>query len=272
MTRAVALYYGSQSTALFPDKKSTPALAVNKSGTIYYGYLATGNASGKININYSGNTYNLTAPPACSPGTYSADGFIPCIDCGLGHYCAGGMQRAACTGGAIGCNGTKHAADVPAPTFANRELTLAEVTANVPSTNFSQWKKLSSCASGSGPIYGQPGHPDTNIPCATGTIGPGTYLFMVRYSYTGFAGTTDIFGSDSTRSNVRILIFDHPVSYKTFTVTDSFWNWVDLNHTTFTNYSFQVPQGSYYQNNNYTNVSGMPGSINIFSMSVFELN
>jgi len=62
---AATLYYGAENVRLTSNQYSSPALAVDHGGTIHYGYLANGLASGKINVDYNSQTYHLISPPPC---------------------------------------------------------------------------------------------------------------------------------------------------------------------------------------------------------------
>ena len=275
------LHYGEKSEPLFSDRKSTPALIVQIEEVLHYGYLTPGVVSGKLIIEKSpGERYSLTVPPSCAPGTYSDDSYIPCQPCGIGHYCTGGNNRQACTWGACGCTGTNHTTDNMSPSgcsgILNREMTLAEVEQWIPVTDMSQWRMLSGCHTQYAPWYGEgtsvPGYMNTAPGCATATIGPGTYLFIIRTG--GFcSGNIDMFsGAANSTTNLRIIVFDHPVSYKTLHVTNSYYNWVDLNNTEFTSYSFRVPSPAVFcTNGNYTNITGLPGAANTTTIYVFEL-
>ena len=271
------LHYGEKSEPLFSDRKSTPALIVQIEEVLHYGYLTPGVVSGKLIIEKSpGERYSLTVPPSCAPGTYSEDSYIPCQPCGIGHYCTGGSHRAACTWGACGCTGTDHASDNMSPSgcsgILNREMTLAEVEQWIPVTDMSQWQKLSDCSSYSQSdcsISTLPGYQELYPGCAAGTIGPGTYLFILRVSA---CPGVDVLSGHSGVSSVRMIIFDHPVSYKSLHVCNSISNWVDLNNIEFTSHSFVVPLGGYCSNNNYTNLTGLPGSASaVMRMYVYEL-
>ena len=275
------LHYGEKSEPLFSDRKSTPALIVQIEEVLHYGYLTPGVVSGKLIIEKSpGERYSLTVPPSCAPGTYSDDSYIPCQPCGIGHYCTGGNNRQACTWGACGCTGTNHTTDNMSPSgcagILNREMTLAEVNTYIPVTDMSQWKMLSGCSvmNQSMPCTLPEGGMNTYDGCATGTIGPGTYLF-IETGYFNCTGVVDIFNGESGKNtNVRMMIFDRPVSYKTLLGCNSVYNWVDLDHTVFTSYSFRVPGGGgqygYCSNNNYTNITGLPGEA-VANLYVFEL-
>jgi hypothetical protein len=107
--------------------------------------------------------------------------------------------------------------------------------------------------------------------CATGTIGPGTYLFVVRHTSPGL-GPDSFTGAANAISNTRIIVFDHPVSYKSIHINASLWNWIDLDHTTFTTASYHVPLGNYAKNGVYSNISGFPGNTTTGAvLHVYEL-
>ena len=111
---AYNLNYGTGSLPLTADKKTFPSLAVQIGETVYYGALFTYPAqTNTIRLDVNGTLY--WAGVYCAAGTYSAKGHEPCSDCGAGYYCTGGLHRAACTGGVVGCPCMNHAANDAAP-------------------------------------------------------------------------------------------------------------------------------------------------------------
>jgi hypothetical protein len=274
---ATLKYSGGGSVPLTAIKQTTPSLVILMNGTKHYGAMISGTApSDAIKINKDGTTYWIGS--YCAPGKYSATGTSACQDCGIGYYCEGGnYSRAACTYGSVSCNGINHAFDPPLPGEAppmNKELTLAQVNQWIPATSFSQWKKISGCSNFQEPGYSAgpvTGFQNSAYGCATGTIGPGTYLFITRTSFCNSGGSDIFSGISRDTTAVRIIIFDHAVSYKIIHVNNSFYPWIDLDHDIFTSHSFAVPSAGYCSNNNYTNISGLPGDTTVPNMYIYEL-
>ena len=118
---AYNLNYGTGSLPLTVDKKTFPSLAVQIGETVYYGALFTYPANpNTIRLDVNGTLY--WAGVYCAAGTYSAKGHEPCSACGAGYYCTGGLHRAACTYGMVGCPGANHTADL-APTCSSDQCT-----------------------------------------------------------------------------------------------------------------------------------------------------
>ncbi|MDR0741293.1 MAG: hypothetical protein LBF28_00785 [Rickettsiales bacterium] len=96
---AATLHYGSYSTTLTEDRKTTPSLNVLMDGKRYYGALGiitSGGQSG-LNLSYDGSHYILGE--YCGGGTYSSNDVSPCTNCEVGYYCTGGSHREACAAG-----------------------------------------------------------------------------------------------------------------------------------------------------------------------------
>ncbi len=269
---ALSLHIGDASVPLSITRNTSPSLAVGIGNTVYFGALFTDVApTGTLRINISGTQYWLGE--YCAPGTYLPPGEFRCIDCGLGHYCTGGRHRAACSGGIIGCPGTRASADVAAPKFANRLLTADEITANVTPTDLSQWRQISCCATAYEKDYDTL-HNDLSLVntaqgCANNTLSPGTYLFTVRTTSFCNNSVDPLSGHALSAFSANMLIFDHDVSYKTIHASGVYYHFVDTDGPEFTNWDFHVPQTSFCTNDLRANVDGLNNVPRV--MCVYEL-
>ncbi len=261
---ALSLHIGDASVPLSDTKNTSPALAVNVRDKTYYGALfADAPASKTLRIEFKGTDYWLGE--FCAPGTYAPSGTNTCIACGVGHYCTGGHHRESCTYGAIGCPGTQNALDGALPDGApiNNLMTLAQVNEFIPVTNADQWQKISCC---NAPQWAEakPSNPsalnNAQYACATGTIGPGTYLFFTHYK-SGSLGTVidSINGETYSMSNAVIAVFDHPVSYASIHGISIFQHFIDTEHPTYTEWDFSTAPVTGWNtvNTNETNISNI---------------
>jgi hypothetical protein len=109
--------------------------------------------------------------------------------------------------------------------------------------------------------------------CATGTIGPGTYLFVERYQNNIYsAGNIDsVTGEPDMISSAHIAVFDHPVGYKSMHGAGIFHNFVDANNAVFTSYTMMFPPGSWTANENNVNISSISDEIGPANLCVYEL-
>jgi hypothetical protein len=251
--------------------------SINKANELLYGQATTyavddAHRSNLVTVSIADLEMN-TKIKLCAPGTYmpaqSAD--YECVDCGLGHYCSGGRHRAVCTGGAIACNGINHTAD--ATTDANRlnrVLKKDEVVAWIPQTNIGRWGKVSCC----GVLKNGKLVVDmTGIPCATGTIGPGTYLFVERYGERKNQKEKDpIDGKQNYVSSAHMAVFDHPVGYQSKHGAAIFFTFVDTNNATYKNERLRFPNSnSWYANKNDQNIPDIQLEIKPQDICVYEL-
>ena len=218
----------------------------------------------------------------CPAGTYSPDGIMPCQNCGIGHYCTGAMTRTPCTYGAISCQGINHASDpaMPAGAPINKLMTLDEVNEFIPTTDATQWRKISCCAS---PQYTEltPGNPSAlnyaKYACATGTIGPGTYLFITHYTNSSWTNSIDsITGNTGSKTSAIIAIFDHPVSYASMHGNSIFQHFIDIEHPTYTKWTFSTAPVNGNWNQPDTNETNILNIINLIELGwanlcVYEL-
>ncbi len=275
---AVALHIGDASIPLSNTKNTSPALAVNVRDKIYYGALFSDSPASKtLRIEYKGTNYWLGE--FCAPGTYAPSGTNTCIACGIGHYCTGGHHRQSCTYGAIGCPGTQHALDGALPDGApiNAFMTLTQVNEFIPVTDADQWKKLSCCSAQHS--VATPNNPSelNNIQnaCATGTIGPGTYLFSTHYELSTWVRIDSITGNIGSMSNAVIAVFDHPVSYASIHGDNIYQHFIDTEHPTYTEWDISTaPVGGWTTvNKNDTNISDIINIIGsaTYSLCVYEL-
>jgi len=269
------LHIGTSSVPLFLDKKSSPALAVQIENTVWYGFLASGTAPGRLVTEMpSGERYHLRSPD-CEAGTFSTSGSIPCQPCGQGHFCTGGSHRAACTGGACACDGTDHASNpvVPVHCLTNRMLTLAELqSANIAATSFADWQEVR-CITAHACHRGTATTPTATNTCAIGTIGPGTYLFTTRHTNGGASGTRDSFSNTlgTSVSSANIAIFDRQVGYNILHAEGTYFNFVDTNRSNFISWTIRSPNAPNFNANlNATNVSGL-NQIGAATLCIFRL-
>ena len=264
-----ALHYGNTTIRLDSVRRTEPALAVGFGTGVSYGALYADNApTGALRIGDHWLAQN------CAPGTYSVDGLSACTDCGLGHYCTGGIHRAACTGGIIGCNGTTATMDAPAPALANKFLTLSDVTANVPPTDIGQWELLA-WADGSGTeiwadVYDKNTINDVRSAALHQVIGPGTYLFVAHYT-TGGEDVDSVTGIMGSVTTAKIAVFDHPVEYRAIHGGDIFQFFIDTIHTPYQSYTISsAALGQWHANEYECNVSGISHFRGTY-LAVYEL-
>jgi len=271
---AVSLHYGGGAVELGVQRVTQPALVVNRAGTHLFGAMYTGTApAGALHISYDGTEYWVGS--GCAPGTYSPDGVASCRECGIGHYCTGGMHRKSCTYGAISCRGANHASDPAAPAGApiNTLMTGTEVAKYIPPTDISQWG-LVSMGDTFIPVASIFSPDSVNRPdaaCASGTIGPGTYMFLARYPK---ENVVDSISGDEGLSNAFIAVFDHPVSYRSIHGIDIFQHFIDTNHAQYENWTLTTGGsvgGWNTVNENNTNISNIDATGFFIQLSVFEL-
>lgn len=262
----VALHIGDTQISLSETSHTSPTLVIRMNDTRYYGALFSDDApTGTLRLNVGGTKYWLGE--YCAPGTYLPTGAIHCADCGLGHYCTGNRHRAACSGGIIGCPGTRATSDAAAPEFANRILTADEISDNVTPTDLSQWRQISCCMDMYDDYYDTLDKDWSQVNsvsgCAGGTLGPGTYLFTIR--------TGNWCGSNPSNYSVSadIMVFDHAVSYKTVHARNVFYNFLDLDGPEFTGYDIHVPDHSFCRMDIRANIDGVADAP--YSICVYEL-
>ncbi|MDR1338304.1 MAG: hypothetical protein LBJ73_04745, partial [Rickettsiales bacterium] len=233
-----------------------------------YGQNITGSnviAKSKVDIELEKIKY-------CVPGTYMPADSNDCSDCGIGHYCTGGIHRAPCTGGAIACPGENHDVDeLVVDSLMNRILTFSEVNAYIPATDISQWQKLSGC--GTQMPGGEGAVNNIGAACAYGVIGPGTYMFVQRYPCSIYvpSGTVDPLTGECGHANIYLAVFDHAVGYRSVHVSGVYKNLVDVDHAPYQAYTMQIPAGAWTTNTNQTNVSNIIQEVPTTSLYVFEL-
>lgn len=254
---AVTLHIGDAQITLSETRHTSPTLVVRIGDARYYGALFSDDApTGTVRTNIEGTQYWLGE--WCAPGTYLPAGASRCADCGLGHYCTGNRHRAACSGGIIGCPGTRATADAAAPAFANRILTADEIAENITPTDLSQWRQISCCKSLYDDYYNTLDKDLSKVNsvqgCAGGPLDTGTYLFTVR---TGdWCPASDPFSGVGSFST-DIMVFDHTVSYKTIHAKNIFYNFLDLDGPEFTGYDVRVPDHYYCATDIRANVDGL---------------
>lgn len=274
-----ALHYENTSIRLDTVRRTIPALTIGLADGVYYGSLNAGNApAGALHVG------NQWVAQNCAPGTYSVDGLSACTDCGLGHYCTGGMHRAACTYGAIGCPGANETADGARPAGApiNTFMNLDDVKKYIPATDISQWRMVSCCREQSpGGVFADWHNPETlndaRAACANGTLGPGTYLFTTQYSYSDGRDTPiDSIAGGVGNASAFIAVFDHSVGYRSIHGNSLFQHFVDTNNAAYQSWTISTAptDGNWFVNKNETNVSNIPDSplySSPYMMCVFEL-
>lgn len=250
------LHMGDKLFRLSTHKNTSPALATIIGDQYFYGALYSGPAtSDTAHIQY-GNEYWLGQN--CEPGTYSENGTTECINCGIGHYCTGGIHRATCTYGAISCNNTIHSMDPSENAPLNRFLTLDEVNKFFPVTDFSDWRLLSNCGEHLGATSDDLTSPNIlSKACASGTIGPGAYLFVTRYRGGGVSSFTDcVSDTYGGITSAFIAVFNHPVGYASIHGVSIFQHFVDTEHAQYETYTISSSRG-WNTNRNETNISNL---------------
>jgi hypothetical protein len=154
----------------------------------------------------------------CAGGTW-LDG-DSCADCGMGHYCIGGGERAVCTYGAAACPGADNSADLPMPPGenvpVNKALTLDEVNRLIPPTDISSWRLVLYNSSGCQLVDGNCYWNDAvnGAGGCTGTLSPGTYLFAVRYREGNHTDWIDDLERVTWAYDYKMAVIDRSVGYK----------------------------------------------------------
>lgn len=258
---AHTLHFDTKSFQLDTQKHTSPALATIIGEQKFYGALYPGTApASTMHLQY-GSEYWLGQN--CKPGTYSDDGLSACTDCGIEHYCTGGMHRARCKYGAIACPDITHSTDTSENSPINKFLSLNEVYQFVPETDSSAWHQIS-CCNTQYPAVSPSNSDALNNPdnaCATGTIGPGAYLFMAYYPHSN--KTDCISGAKNTFSNAYIILFDHPVSYASIHGNNVFQHFIDTEHPNYTKWTISsTPLSQWGRNENQTNILNIINLIN----------
>jgi hypothetical protein len=205
-------------------------------------------------------------------------GSVSCESCTIGHYCpVESNDKLVCTYGALACKDTKYATNAALPADANgktnKVLTLGEVNDLVPQTAIAQWRKISCCGThgGSGSNWSTV---NTSSGCATGTIGPGTYLFIEKYHPVSICEEKDdSTGAGKGCTSAHIAVFDRKVGYKSMHGSGLFHNFVDTNNETFKSWTLSFPTTSNFaENTNQVNVSGLAAGLNFtINLCVYEL-
>jgi hypothetical protein len=183
----------------------------------------------------------------CEPGTYMpANPTAPyeCVACESGHYCGGGGKIFP----------------------YNQVLSLAQVEANIPETDITDWEKISCCKAD------PPAQITSGPACATGTLEPGMYLFVERYGLREPYNDKDsIDGVKYGVSSADIAVFNRRVGYQSRHAGNIFFNYVDTNNETFTNIVLTFPNnGGWYNESNDTNVKNMELEIKYQSLCVYK--
>ena len=262
----IALHYGTYQTELTTTKHTTPSLNAIYNGIHYYGALFT-NAPPKNTLHLFSNNTAYWLGPWCDAGTYATGG-NQCTQCGIGHYCPGGIERNSCTYGIIGCPNTNHQSDSEMPigteNIYNRILTMSEVETYLPPTTLDDWEEI---------YFGMPqkynlGDPEQcsrspNDPLASDTdiiLNPGTYLVIHRFwepNSPYFSSSDAFYGEPYASATAYIIIFDHKVSYRDIGYCSHVGNYFDINNTPFNAYTLQIPQSYYATNENVTNIENL---------------
>lgn len=271
---AATLHVGDGSVRLDTVRRTTPSLGVSVHGTTYWGSMYGDAApSGALHIGEYWVGQN------CAAGLYTADGLTACADCGPGYYCPGGRDRTVCTNGAIGCPGANETADGMPSAGApiNTPMTQTQVQQYIPPTHIKQWREITCCyALHTGADYQRPETVnDINNACASGAIGPGTYLFVTRYP--GGDSSDLINGPDSLsggpgKSSAYIAVFDRRVEYRSVNGNNIFHHFVDGENFPYESYTMAFPDfDNIWANEIAVNVSGIDTVVSPQSLCVFEL-
>lgn len=268
---AHVLHIGDKTFQLDAIKRTSPALCVGLADGVFYGTLYSGDAPGPtMHVWRGASEYWLGQN--CVAGKYSETGMSACTDCGVGHYCTGGSHRAACTHGAISCSGTGATTDAPMPASApvNKFMTLDEVNEFMPVTDFSDWRQISCCSVWISSATSAQPETLNNVSnaCASGTIGPGTYLFTMYYNASGETGAP----SANIYYHAVIAVFDHPVAYASIHGNNIYQHFVDTEHSQYTARTISTrPIGSWQVNKNETNITNISDLPEVQNLCVFEL-
>ncbi|MBD5400585.1 hypothetical protein HDR61_02470 [bacterium] len=271
--RSSELRIGDNVYQLDTQKRTTPALGFYNGEKTVYGALYTGAPPGKTLHVYNGNKYWMGQN--CVAGAYSSDGLEICRPCTIGHYCPGGRDKITCTNGAFSCREKNLNVEGVSPNGAplNKFMNIDEVNEFMPATDFSEWKEISCC--GNKVDDGTGGSANISRACAHGTIGPGTYLFVARYSLTTLTEPDSISGINGTNANAFIAVFDHPVGYASIHWNNVLQHFVDTEHAQYEAYTMSTtPLYAWQVNKNETNVSNLTEwgiTENSAWMCVFEL-
>ncbi len=263
---AITLHMDGVAVSLDQTRHTHPSLVIQTAERKWFGALFTGSAPGRtLHVSVNGTDYWLGQ--WCRPGTYRADGFFQCQDCGLGHYCTGGAHRAPCSGGIIACPDIHATTDARADTMVNRVLMVDEVTKQVPGTDMSQWRILRSDSAQVPGDYLKKIKNDLSlvntVPVDVGVIGPGTYLFVQK------AGSVCP-ASMGTGYSSFIMVFDHPVSYKMIHAENVFYTFIDVDGPEFTGWDIKLSPEHYCTTRDEANVANMDKSSG-FQLFVYEL-
>ena len=222
---ARTLHYGEKSVELTNTQYTTPALHILIGGTEHiYGalYNHTVAPTNTVRVLYQGKTYWLG--PWCAWRRYLS---------AIGPECI----------------------DIPEDAL-NRFLTLAEVNKYIVPTDISQWELISVCNEMLGlEKCNKDIEVAKNMPecgCAAGTLQPGAYLFREYYYQSG----------NGPWPKSQIVIFDHPVGYRSQHSRGVFESLIDTEHETFESYTLATPYYTSVQES--TNVANMPSVHNIY--------
>lgn len=264
-----SLHAAGKAFQLDAIKRTPHAIGVSVGGAVVYGALYPGTAPGVTMHVRMDEEYWLGQN--CPAGQYSENGISACTDCTIGHYCPGGRDKKTCTYGTFSCPGTGATTDGPMPDGAplNKFMTLDEVNEFVPATDISQWRKISCCAS-------QVSHNgdvnDIANACASGDLGPGTYLFVNRYTVSGYKDS--LTGESTGISNAHIAVFDHTVQYRTVTTMNIFQHFIDTENYPYQSWTITdaMPFREFWKaDTNETNVSNLTSAVSYNNMCIYEL-
>ncbi len=277
----VAIHYDKYQTDLTTTKHTTPSLNTIYNGVHYYGALFT-NPPPKNTLHFLSNDTTYWLGPWCDAGTYATGG-NQCTQCGIGHYCPGGIERNSCTYGIIGCPNTNHQSDSEMPTgtenIYNRILTMSEVETYLPPTTLDDWEKiyLGLRYDSTKPCDMSPNDPHASE--INFILTPGTYLVLHRrYGDATSVSSDAICGIPYVAATAYIIIFDHNVSYRPIGACNQIFNYFDTNNTPFKEYTLRIPDRFHITNENITNINNlcydltqMIGNLYATRLGVFKL-
>ena len=262
---ARVLHFGNASVTLDTVRHTTPSLAVGIDGDVWYGAMYSSDApAGALRMRVNSTDYWVGK--WCVPGRYLKNN-SECTDCGMGYYCTGGLHRAVCTYGAIGCPGnsfsTNAVASAAGMAHVNQFMTLDAVEKFIPKSDMSAWRLVKSCAKMNANITSSNMDEfSVDDMCMGGTIGPGTYLFVARYKGPGISNRPDIIdaldGRSASVSYAYMAVFDRPVGFAAIWGNNIIQFFIDTAHETYVSATTSyAPAGQWNTNTNQTNITGI---------------
>ena len=259
------LHFGDRSVPLNSTRNTSPALAVSIADEKWYGAMYSSAApTGALRLRVGAKDYWVGK--WCEPGQYLMNN-SECVNCGMGHYCTGGLHRAVCTYGAIGCPEVNFSRNANAQPDGlgnvNKFMTLSAVEKFIPKSDISVWRRVKSCAKINQNINSS-NIDDFSVDemCMGGTIGPGTYLFVARYKGPGISDKPNLIdaldGRSASVSYAYMAVFDQPVGYAGILGNNIVQFFIDTAHEKYVSATTSyAPVGQWNTNTNNTNVTGL---------------